>query len=41
MKKVLLIGSATTDVTMEIDHLPGIEDDINPKSQILSLGGCA
>ncbi|MGN1404696.1 MAG: carbohydrate kinase family protein [Erysipelotrichaceae bacterium] len=41
MKKVLLIGSTTTDVTMEIDHLPGIEEDINPRSQILSLGGCA
>lgn len=41
MKKVLLIGSTTVDVTMEIDHLPGIEDDINPECQILSLGGCA
>lgn len=38
---MLLIGSATVDVTMEIDHLPGIEDDINPECQILSLGGCA
>lgn len=41
MKKVLLIGSTTVDITMDIDHLPDIEDDINPKSQLLSVGGCA
>lgn len=41
MKKILLFGSATADVTLRIDHLPTTEDDINPTSQKVSLGGCA
>lgn len=41
MKKLLLFGSATADVTLRISHLPGAEEDINPTSQTVSLGGCA
>ena len=41
MKKILVIGSTVADVMIEIDHLPGAEEDIIPKSQKLSLGGCA
>ena len=41
MKKILLIGSVTTDVTMRVDHLPGKEEDVNVQEQVLRVGGCA
>ena len=41
MKKILVIGSTVADVMIEIDHLPQPEEDIIPKRQKLSLGGCA
>lgn len=41
MKKILVLGSATVDVTLKIDRLPNLEDDVSLKSQKLSLGGCA
>ena len=41
MKKILLFGSATADITLKINHLPGVEDDINPTHQKITLGGCA
>lgn len=40
MKKVLLIGSITTDVTLHIDHLPAPEDDVNVMKQTMRPGGC-
>ena len=41
MKKTLVIGSTVADVLINVDHLPSHEEDINPKSQKLALGGCA
>ena len=41
MKKILLFGSATADITLHIDHLPSLEEDLNPSDQKISLGGCA
>ncbi|RGZ01864.1 PfkB family carbohydrate kinase [Clostridium sp. AM58-1XD] len=41
MKNVLVIGSACADVVIRLDHLPKTEEDIHPKSQSFSLGGCA
>lgn len=41
MKKILIFGSAVADIALRVDHLPTLEDDINPTSQTISLGGCA
>lgn len=41
MKKILIFGSAVADIALKVDHLPTLEDDINPTSQTISLGGCA
>ena len=41
MKKILLFGSATADITLNIDHLPSLEEDLNPSHQTITLGGCA
>ncbi len=41
MQKTLVIGSTVVDVLIRVDHLPSSEEDINPKSQKLTLGGCA
>ena len=41
MKKILLFGSATADITLQIDHLPSSEEDLNPTHQKITLGGCA
>lgn len=41
MKKILIFGSAVADIALRVDHLPTLEDDINPESQTISLGGCA
>ncbi len=40
-KKALFIGAACIDVVIYLDRLPKTEDDIHPKKQVLSLGGCA
>ncbi|MBQ6222195.1 MAG: ribokinase [Solobacterium sp.] len=40
-KKTLIIGSAVADITIRVDHLPGLEEDVNPYSQTMHLGGCA
>lgn len=41
MAKVLFIGSACVDITINVDHLPTREEDVNPKGQFFSMGGCA
>ena len=41
MKKALIIGSAVADITIRVDHLPALEEDVNPYSQSMQLGGCA
>ncbi len=40
-KKALIIGSTAVDVIIEIDSLPKTGDDVNTKSQVLNVGGCA
>lgn len=40
MKKALLIGSLSTDVTLMIDHLPKVEEDVNVHGQNMRPGGC-
>ena len=40
-RKALIIGSTAVDVIIEIDSLPKTGDDVNTKSQVLSVGGCA
>ena len=40
-KKILVIGSTVVDVHIFVDHLPTLEEDINPKGQKMMLGGCA
>lgn len=40
-RKALIIGSTAVDVIIEIDSLPKTGDDINTKSQVLKVGGCA
>ena len=41
MKQTLVIGSAVTDVIINIDHLPQTGEDIHISRQSRSLGGCA
>ena len=41
MKRTLVVGSACADLSLYIDHLPGIEEDIEPDYMCMSLGGCA
>lgn len=40
MKKALLIGSVTTDVTLRMDHLPEVEEDVNVHDMTMRPGGC-
>lgn len=40
-RKALVIGSTAVDVIIEIDRLPKTGDDINTKSKVLNVGGCA
>ena len=35
-----MIGSTVVDVLIRVDHLPSLEEDVNPLGQSLSLGGC-
>lgn len=41
MKKALLIGSVTADVTLPVGHLPAREEDLNLSEQSIRPGGCA
>lgn len=38
---IAIIGSCTTDVIIEIPHLPEKEEDIHIRTQTFALGGCA
>lgn len=38
---VLVIGSVTCDVSLYVDHLPAVEEDVNVRKQKMSVGGCA
>ena len=40
MKRALFIGAACVDVVIYIDRLPKTKEDIHPKKQVMSLGGC-
>lgn len=40
-RKALIIGSTAVDIIIEIDRLPKTGDDINTKSKVLNVGGCA
>lgn len=40
MRKALMIGSTVADILIRVDHLPSLEEDVNPLGQTLSLGGC-
>ena len=41
MKKILVIGTTCVDIILTMDHLPVTEEDINPDSQTITVGGCA
>ncbi len=41
MKKILIIGSATVDVVVRLDHLPVKSEDVHVLRQEMRLGGCA
>ena len=40
MRKALMIGSTVADVMIRVDHLPSLEEDVNPFGQTVALGGC-
>ena len=40
MRKALMIGSTVADILIRVDHLPSLEEDVNPLGQTISLGGC-
>lgn len=40
MKKALMIGSTVADILIHVDHLPTLEEDVEPTGQTMSLGGC-
>ncbi len=35
-----MIGSTVADVVIRVDHLPSLEEDVNPFGQTVTLGGC-
>lgn len=39
--RILFLGSTVIDVTIHVDHLPSLEEDVNVISQSMQLGGCA
>lgn len=41
MKPVLFLGSVTVDITLNVPHLPSLEEDISLSHAFMSLGGCA
>ena len=41
MKPALIIGSTCVDVVLKLDRLPKTGDDLQPKSQTFTVGGCA
>ena len=38
---VLVIGTTCVDIILTMDHLPVTEEDINPDTQTITVGGCA
>ncbi len=40
-KSVLVIGSTCVDVIIRVDHLPRTEENLHPRSQRFTVGGCA
>lgn len=38
---IAVIGSCVTDIILQVPHLPSSQEDINIRSQTMSLGGCA
>lgn len=41
LKPVLVIGTTCVDNILTLDHLPVTEEDLNPSSQTITVGGCA
>lgn len=41
MTNLLFVGSTVADVTIDVDHLPSLEEDVNVHGQSIQLGGCA
>lgn len=41
MGKILVVGSTTVDIVIEVDHLPATAEDILLKSRTMDVGGCA
>ena len=39
-QKLLIIGSTCVDVVIPLEHLPKTGDDLQPKSQTFTVGGC-
>ena len=37
MRKALMIGSTVADVMIRVDHLPSLEEDVNPFGQSVAL----
>ena len=41
MSKILVVGSTTVDIVLEVDHLPAREEDVLIQDRSMALGGCA
>ena len=41
MGKILVVGSTTVDIVIEVDHLPTTAEDILLKKRTMEVGGCA
>lgn len=39
--KLVFIGSTCADISIMVDHLPSLEEDVNAYQQEMHLGGCA
>lgn len=40
-KDVLVIGSTTADIILNVPHIPLVGDDLHIRSQVMRVGGCA
>ena len=41
MSKILVVGSTTVDIVLEVDRLPAREEDVLIRNRTMALGGCA
>ena len=41
MGKILVVGSTTVDIVLEVDRLPRREEDVLIRNRAMALGGCA